>query len=79
MAEKTGQVTGTVPVQVERQMKAHALMRGCPVSDLVREAVLEWVDHHPLDREKLLRELGLLEDTHADEIADARNGHGEAG
>lgn len=59
MAEKTGQVTGTVPVTVEKQVRAHTLMRGCSMSDIVREAVEEWTVNHPLDRDALLAELGL--------------------
>lgn len=57
--EDSDQVTGTVPVQVGKQVRAIALLRGVNMSQVVREAVVEFVQNHPVDRDALLRELGL--------------------
>ena len=73
----TDQVTGTVPMRVSKQIRAHALVRGCSMSDVVREIIVEWVESNPVDMDMLMRELGMLEDTHANEKADAANNHGE--
>lgn len=72
----TDQVTGTVPMRVSKQIRAHALVRGCSMSDIVREVMVEWVENNPVDLDMLMRELGMLEDQHADEKADAENNHG---